>query len=69
MAKKKRPSRPRPAVTEDDLLKDFDAHRKAIGDLGEPCAMPEFNEGRPAEPQEPTYVLEPLFFYRVHASV
>ncbi len=69
MANKKRPSPPSPVVTEDDLLKDFDAYEKAVRKLGEPYALPEFNEGRRAEPQEPTYVFEPLFFYRVHATV
>jgi hypothetical protein len=68
MAKKKRPSRPSSAVTEADLLKDFDTYLRGIRELGEPYAIPEFTEGRRAEAQEPTYVFEPLFFYRVHAT-
>jgi hypothetical protein len=70
MAKKKAtPVSSRSAVTEKDLLENFEQYGKTVRELAERYGVPEYNEGLRPEAQQPTYVFEPLFFYRVHASV
>jgi hypothetical protein len=59
--------RPSILVTEQDLLRNFEKYKKVVDELEAlyPVNIPDV----PRETSETTYVSEPLFFYRVHASV
>ena len=55
------------AVTEEDLLKNFQDYQKVIEELASQFSIAPSEA--PQEIPQPTYVSEPVFFYQVHASI
>lgn len=62
---------PTPAhpLTEEELRRNFETYRQLLEKLAKQHEIPGLPIIAPmGEPAESPYVLEPVFFYRVHAS-
>ncbi len=61
-------STPARALTEEELRKNFETYRQLLEKLARQYEIPGLPVTPMGEPAESPYVLEPVFFYRVHAS-
>ena len=62
-------STPAPALTEKDLLRNFEAYQQLLEELEKRYEIPGPRYTPPTrETAESPYVLEPVFFYKTHAS-
>ncbi|MDE2180415.1 MAG: hypothetical protein KGL31_09830 [candidate division NC10 bacterium] len=60
-------SRPQSGLTEQDLLKNFEAYQKILAEFESLYNVPASTELLREIP-EPVYIAEPLFRYQVHTS-
>ena len=62
-------STPAHALTEEELRRNFETYRQLLEKLARQYEIPDLPAITPmGEPADSSYVLEPVFFYRVHAS-
>lgn len=60
---------PAHALTEEELRRNFEIYRQLMEKLARQYDIPGFPVITPmGEPAESPYVVEPVFFYRAHAS-
>lgn len=61
-------SSPSSGLTEQDLLRNFKEHLKALQELEARYTVPSIGPEPVRDTTESQYITEALFFYRVHAS-
>jgi hypothetical protein len=60
--------KPALSPTEDELRKNFEDYRKLLAELEAQYQIPPYHTEPSRNAGEPSYVIEPIFVYQLHAS-